>query len=78
MREYIFVGTDNFIEEKFEAMLGFAKKLFGEYLDLDFKISGAGDPFFGRIGSMQAVFQNAHHLKYELQVFLPYRNIYLA
>ena len=78
MREGIFVGDEEFVGQRFEDCMALVKHFYGEVLGLKFRIRSANDPFFGRVGSMSQIFQAAMDLKYEVQVYLPYGDRYLA
>ncbi len=78
MREGIFVGNQEFVRERFEQSIALVKRLYAEELGLKFRIRSANDPFFGRVGALSQIFQSAMDLKYEVQVYLPYCDRYLA
>jgi len=76
VRDIMAVGEESFVLEKrndfLEAGHEFVKKL-----GLKFKIEAANDPFFSR-KLKKISFQNSGALKYEIQVFIPYTQSWLA
>ena len=78
MREAIFAGDEEFVAQRFAECLEFVKRFFGEDLGLRFRLRSAGDVFFGQLGALSQIYQSAMDLKYEIQVYLPYADSYLA
>lgn len=77
MREIIFVGTGDFVQDGLDRAQVAMNKILDE-MDLAYLIETANDPFF--IGSYrdQAAYQSAFELKFEVRMALPYKNDTLA
>lgn len=77
MREIIFVGTEEFVQDGLARAQVKMNEILDE-MDLAYRIETANDPFF--IGSYrdQAAYQNAFELKLEVRMPLPYKGDTLA
>lgn len=77
MREIIFVGTADFVQDGLDRAQVAMNGILDE-MDLAYLIETANDPFF--IGSYrdQAAYQSAFELKFEVRMPLPYKNDTLA
>ncbi len=77
MREIIFVGTADFVQDGLDRAQVALNEILDE-MDLSYLIETANDPFF--IGSYrdQAAYQSAFELKFEVRMSLPYKNDTLA
>ena len=73
MREIIFVGTDEQVSERIEAVRRAMRPLFEE-LDLSYNVITANDPFFIGTFRDQAAYQAAFELKFEVRADLPYKS----
>ncbi len=77
MREIVFVGEDDFVTERLQAVrLAFAEVL--KELDLTYSVMTANDPFFVGTFRDQAAYQAAFELKYEIRADVPYRKKTIA
>ena len=77
MRELIFFGNNKDILYNIEKSMNFFKNFFNN-MKLEFKISSATDAFFGTENINKKIFQHSNDLKFELSMFLPYENKWLA
>lgn len=77
MREIIFVGEDDFIEEGLAKLRGAFSDVLAE-LDLTYAVMTANDPFFVGTFRDQAAYQAAFELKYEVRAPLPYADKTIA
>ena len=77
MRELIIFGSNKDILINIEKSIKFFKKIFNK-MKLNFKISTATDAFFGIENIEKKIFQHSNELKFELQMYLPYENKWLA
>lgn len=77
MREIIFVGSEQFVQDGLDEARGKMDAILDE-MEISYRIETANDPFF--IGSYrdQAAYQNAFELKLEVRMTLPYKNDTLA
>ena len=73
MREIIFVGTDEQVRERIDAVRDAMRPLFEE-LDLSYNVITANDPFFMGTFRDQAAYQAAFELKFEVRAELPYKS----
>jgi len=67
MREYVRIGSPDDVMEFRERWMVQAQAIARD-LGLAFKVDGANDPFFGRVGQMKAVSQKQQSLKFELLI----------
>jgi len=77
MREIIFLGTEEFVENCRKDILSFSINFF-ENLGLKFRVVTASDPFFVNGSELKRVYQTAFMLKYELQILLPFSDNWVA
>ena len=77
MREIIFVGEDDFVQERLAEARGLLRPLMDD-LDLTYDTITATDPFFIGAYRDQAAYQAAFDLKYEVRASLPYKSDTLA
>lgn len=70
MRELIFFGSKEYVDESRLSVMEHAKNKFIEW-GVKFRIMTASDPFFSVGSEKKRAFQTFMKLKYELQVFIP-------
>lgn len=71
MREIIFVGDDDFVEQGLTRVRSAFGNVLAE-LDLSYSVMTANDPFFIGTFRDQAAYQAAFELKYEVRALLPH------
>jgi seryl-tRNA synthetase len=72
MREYVFIGAPEQVVE-FRARWIERAQGIAQQLGLSYRLAGASDPFFGRVGKIMAVSQMEQALKLEL--LIPVRSV---
>jgi len=77
MREIIFFGSAAFVKESQEKILKDVKAMFEQW-GLQWRIAVASDPFFATGNEQKKAFQTLFRLKYELQVYLPQKDQWIA
>jgi hypothetical protein len=77
MREVIFVGAKEFVLENREIARLRMSQVF-EKIGLAYRVESANDPFFIGEFRMQAAFQSAFQLKFEIRARLPFKDSTLA
>jgi seryl-tRNA synthetase len=79
MREVIWVGEDEYVHEQRQRAISLSAHMLDKW-GLSYQIKTATDPFFIDSYGMQAAFQRAFDLKFEVLAPLPYKgaNSYLA
>ena len=77
MREFIFFGDKLFVDREIQKGLKYFIKVLN-HLNLKFRVSTASDPFFLQSLKNKKIFQLTNNLKYELEMFLPYENKWIA
>lgn len=77
MREFMFFGDKLFVKREIDKGLKYFIKILN-HLKLKFRVSTASDPFFLQSLKNKKIFQLSNNLKYELELFLPYENKWIA
>jgi len=77
MREIIFFGSALYVKNMQENLLDFFKETFKDW-ELNFRVIVATDPFFTAGNEKLRIFQSSLNLKYELQLFIPHDESWLA
>ncbi len=77
MREVIFVGSSDFVQDGLKQAREMMKETFDD-LALAYMIESATDPFFVGNYRDQAAYQSAFELKFEVRALLPFKNDTLA
>lgn len=77
MRELIFFGSSHFIKSHIQNNMNYFIKIFKK-LKVCFRICTATDPFFSKKYINRKAFQVHNSLKYEIQMYLPYEQEWLA
>ena len=77
MREIIFYGSEKQVVAFRDEVLEFSKALLEKW-KLKMRVIGANDPFFAIDAGKKRSYQSFLGLKQELQLFLPYKNKWLA
>lgn len=77
MREIIYFGSQEKTKETKKKIFLFFAELFEDW-DIKSRIIGANDPFFATSATNKKTYQTAFDLKQELQIYLPYKNKWLA
>jgi seryl-tRNA synthetase len=72
MREYVFIGAPEQVTE-FRARWIERAQGIAQQLGLTYRLAGASDPFFGRVGKIMAVSQMEQALK--LEMLIPVRSV---
>ena len=77
MREWIFMGNQNFVKINLNDLIKKFKIIFNRW-KIKYRICTASDPFFSNKEIQKKIFQYSNKLKYELQIYLPFEKKWLA
>ncbi len=77
MREIIFFGNEEMVEENRNDILGHCKSYLNK-IGLKFKIVTASDPFFTTGAEAKRIYQSSLALKYEIQAYIPHSDSWIS
>jgi hypothetical protein len=77
MREFVFIGTEEFVERQLDCCLGWFQNLLRGW-NISFQTVTASDPFFGNTSDSKRLFQAALVLKREVKLYVPSTDRWIA
>ena len=77
MRELIYLGTSDFIEEQLNLMLDWMTNILTS-CNVSYRVVVATDPFFLGEAEKKALYQTTFELKRELQIYIPHADRWIA